>query len=145
MNKRIRKLLFFIIVFNIILFLFTTKTFAREISEDIDSIDDSQYPGIKAMIQDLKSRHPNWKFKVEYTNLSWEEVINAEHQGHSASVSPSNLVQADSPSYGGLWICEICENQRYDTGSWYCASVEALEYMMDPRNSLNDSDLFQFR
>ena len=100
--------------------------------------------GVKEQIKSLQTNHPTWVFKVEYTDLSWEEVINGEHQGHSASVSPSNLVQAGSNSYSGLWICEICGKQKYDSGSWYCASTEALEYMMDPRNSLNDSDLFQF-
>ena len=100
--------------------------------------------GIKAQIKDLQSKHPTWTFKVEYTDLTWEEVINGEHQGHSASTNPTNLVQAGSNSYGGLWICEICGKQRYDSGNWYCASMEALQYMMDPRNSLNDTDLFQF-
>ena len=100
--------------------------------------------GIKAKIKALKSAHPNWTFKVEYTNLTWEEVINGEHQGHSVSSSPSNLVTSTSSKHGGLWICEICGKQKYDTGSWYCASCEALEYMMDPRNSLNETDLFQF-
>ena len=96
------------------------------------------------MIKSLQAKHPTWTFKVEYTDLTWEEVINGEHQGHSASTNPSNLVESGSSSYGGLWICEICGKQKYDTGRWYCASTEALEYMMDPRNSLNDTDLFQF-
>ena len=43
-----------------------------------------------------------------------------------------------------MWICEICGKQVYDNGKLYCASKEAIEYMMDPRNSLNDTDLFQF-
>lgn len=94
------------------------------------------------MIKTLQANHPTWTFKVEYTDLTWEEVINGEHQGHTAD--PSNLVEAGSSSYGGLWICEICGKQRYDNGNLYCASREALEYMMDPRNSLNDTDLFQF-
>ncbi len=145
MNKRIRKLFFLLIVFNIIIFIScSSKVFAREVSDDINGIDDSQYPGMKQAIQTLQASHPNWKFKVEYTNLLWEEVINAEHQGHSTSTSPSNLSPADNAKYAGLWICEICGTQRYDTGSWYCASKEALEYMMDPRNSLNETDLFQF-
>lgn len=100
--------------------------------------------GIKEQIKALQANHPTWTFKVEYTDLTWEEVINGEHQGHSASTNPSNLVDSSSSSYGGLWICEICGKQVYDTGRWYCASKEALEYMMDPRNSLNDTDLFQF-
>ena len=144
MNKRIKKILILSIILNVFFILFSSKTFARNIDTNIDGIDDNLYPGIKQQIKSLQEQHPNWIFKVEYTDLTWEEVINGEHQGHSVSSSPSNLVPAGSASYGGLWICEICETQRYDTGSWYCASTEALEYMMDPRNSLNNTDLFQF-
>ena len=144
MNKRIKKILILSIILNVFFILFSSKTFARNIDTNIDGIDDNLYPGIKQQIKSLQEQHPNWIFKVEYTDLTWEEVINGEHQGHSVSSSPSNLVPASSASYGGLWICEICETQRYDTGSWYCASTEALEYMMDPRNSLNNTDLFQF-
>lgn len=144
MNKRIKKILILSIILNVFFILFSSKTFARNIDTNIDGIDDNLYPGIKQQIKSLQQEHPNWTFKVEYTDLTWEEVINGEHQGHSVSSSPSNLVPATSASYGGLWICEICGTQRYDTGSWYCASTEALEYMMDPRNSLNNSDLFQF-
>ena len=100
--------------------------------------------GMKASIKALQASHPNWTFKVEYTDLTWEEAINGEHQGHSTGTKPTNLVPAGRSSYAGLWICEICGKQTYDTGSWYCASTEALKYMMDPRNSLNETDLFQF-
>ena len=144
MNKRLKKLFLVFLILFILSILFSIKTFARDITTDINGIDESQYPGIKSKIQALQNNHPNWTFKVEYTNLSWEEVINGEHQGHSISTSPSNLSPADSASYEGLWICEICGRQRYDTGSWYCASKEALEYMIDPRNSVNETDLFQF-
>ena len=144
MNKRIKKILVISIVLNVFFILFSSKIFARTIDTNIDGIDDNLYPGIKQQIKSLQADHPNWIFKVEYTDLTWEEVINGEHQGHSVSSNPSNLVPAGSNSYGGLWICEICGTQKYDTGSWYCASTEALGYMMDPRNSLNNTDLFQF-
>lgn len=145
MNERLKKILFFIMIISIIVIsvFASIKVFAssRNISTDINGIDENQYPGIKSLIQDLQRKHPNWTFKVEYTGLDWNEVINAEHQGHTTS-APSNLIPSGS-NYGGLWICEICETQKYDSGL-YCASKEALEYMMDPRNSVNETDLFQF-
>lgn len=144
MNKRIEKIFLIFIIIYILGIICSSKSFARTIDTNIDGIDDNLYPGIKEQIKALQAAHPTWTFKVEYTDLTWEEVINGEHQGHSTSVSPSNLVNSNSSSYGGLWICEICGKQRYDSGSWYCASKEALEYMMDPRNSLNETDLFQF-
>ena len=43
-----------------------------------------------------------------------------------------------------MWFCPVCGTKSYDNGSLRCASMEALKYMMDPRNSLNSSDVFQF-
>lgn len=145
MYKGLKKILFFFIIFNVILLGFNLKSFARTQSTDINAIDDAQYPGIKSMIQSLQTSHPNWTIKVEYTDLQWEEVLNGEHQYHGPANNPTSLItNQNSNSYGGLWICEICGKQNCDSGKMYCASKEAIAYMMDPRNSLNTSDIFQF-
>lgn len=145
MNKIVKKILFFFFILNIYLLILSGNVFARTQSTDIDAIDDSLYPGIKEQIKALQASYPNWVFKVEYTDLEWDEVLNGEHQDHGAVNNPANLVtNTNSNSYGGLWICEICGTEKCDSGSWYCASKEAIAYMMDPRNSLNSSDVFQF-
>ena len=139
------KLIFILIMIILILqyFCFFTKTFAvnQTISQDIENIDSNTYPQIKEMIQNLKNEHQNWNFKILYTDLDWNEVIENEYVGHGSS--PRNLVPTSS-SYAGEWICPICGDTTYDSGKWHCASQSALKYMMDPRNSLNSSDVFQF-
>ena len=139
------KIIFILIMIILILqyFCFFTKVFAvnQTISQDIENIDSNKYPQIKEMIQKLKQEHPNWNFKILYTDLDWNEVIENEYVGHGAS--PRNLVPTNS-SYEGEWICSICGEKTYDSGKWHCASQSALKYMMDPRNSLNSSDIFQF-
>ena len=140
--KIISIILIFVLASSLLLALSQNKAYATNFSEDINSIDDSKYPGIKAMLQSLKSQYPNWNFKIMYTGLNWNDVITNEYTGHG--VSPKNLVQYTS-GYKGAWICPICgENRPYDNGTWRCASEQAIAYMMDPRNSLNVSDIFQF-
>lgn len=112
------------------------------LSRDVNALDDNLYPGFKSKINDLKAKHPNYTFLLYYTGLNWEDVLSAEFQGHS--YSPINLVQQND-RYNGKWICPICGSHRYDNGSWCCASKDALGYMMDPRNSINESDVFQFK
>lgn len=143
MTKMIKRLIIFFL-FIYILLSGSMVCFAGTVSTDINGIDDTLYPGVKAKIQALQTQYPNWIFKVEYTDLEWNEVINGEHQGHGAGNSARNLVPANNASYAGLWICEICGEVYYDTGKWYCASIEALEYMIDVRNSVNKTDVFQF-
>ena len=135
-------LIFVFLAYSLMTIFFNTKTYASQsISSDYNSLNESEYPGIKSMIASLKAQYPNWNFKILYTDLNWNDVISGEYQGHGTS--PKNLVQK-STNYQGEWICPICGDKPYDNGSWRCASEKAIAYMMDPRNSLNSSDIFQF-
>lgn len=146
MRKKI-KIISILIIINILVstiissIQFSTKAVNQNVSNDFNSIDTGKYPGIKEKIENLKREHPNWNFKILYTGIDWNEAITYEYTGHGKT--PKNLVP-DSSSYSGDWICGYCKDKKYDSGSWKCASVSAIKYMMDPRASLNSSDIFQF-
>ena len=150
MKKCIKKLLFILVL--IISYMvvnimsgserFSAFAVSQSVSTDINSIDSNQYPQIKEMLQKLKSQYPNWNFKILYTDIEWKDAIANEYVGHKSS--PRNLVTANNSKYDGEWICKICGEQKYDNGNWHCASEAAIAYMMDPRNSINYSDIFQF-
>ena len=107
------------------------------------NLSESKYPGYKELIDELKEKHPNWTFTLFYTKLDWEEVISNE--GHSDNREyPLNLVP-DSSEYPEDWKCEICGDKTYDNGTWLCASDKAIKSQMDPRNILNDEEIFQFK
>ena len=147
MEKNIRKILVIfvlIVAYIIISFIWSGKVFAvsQTTTTDINSIDSNQYPQIKEILQQLKSQHPNWNFKILYTDIEWSEAIANEYVGHGSS--PRNLVPANNAKYDGAWICSACGGKTYDSGNWHCASEAAIAYMMDPRNSANYSDIFQF-
>lgn len=142
MKKNI-KIVTFLLIINIIfnLFIYSVNGVYQTVSNDINSIDTSKYPGIKEKLDSLKNEHPNWNFKILYTGIDWNEAITYQYTGHGSS--PKNLVP-DSSSYRGDWVCAYCGDKKYDSGSWKCASISAIKYMMDPRASLNSSDIFQF-
>ena len=146
--KTLKKILASIIILTIITYILSSiiiqnKSLAvtQSTSTDINSIDTAKYPGIKEKIQALQKKYPNWKFKILYTGLDFNEVIANEYTGHGKS--PKNLIYK-SANYQAAWICSICKERIYDNGNWRCASEEAIKYMMDPRNSINESDIFQF-
>lgn len=147
MNKKIKiisLILILTVVINILMsVVIKNKTYAvtQSFSTDIENINESKYPGIKQRIKQLQSQYPNWNFKILYTGLDWNQVISNEYTGHGTS--PKNLVYKTS-NYQGKWICAICGEKGYDNGNWKCASEQAIKYMMDPRNSLDTSDIFQF-
>ena len=147
MNRK-AKFLSLMIILNIMLsicincFKFDVNATTQSISSDINAIDNNLYPAIKSMINSLKSSHPNWNFKILYTDIEFKDAVMYEYMGHEDS--PKSLVPANNSKYDGCWICPICGKNDFDTGKWYCASESAIKYMMDPRNSLNSNDIFQF-
>ena len=142
-NMKLRILIIMILLYILMSVLVVCNAAtAGTLSRDINSIDNNKYPGFKTQINNLKSKHSNYTFLVYYTGLDWNEVLTSEYQYHG--VSPLNLFQVGT-KYNGMWQCPICGNRNYDNGSWCCASLEAISYMMDPRNSINESDIFQFK
>lgn len=129
------KLVSMLILFVILIFINQTKavTNIRPREEITDKLEN--YPGYIELINNLKKAHPNWNFRILYTGLDWNTVIRNE------ATHGRNLVSASKAS---AWICSTCGDKLYDNGSWKCASEAAISYYMDPRNSLNESYVFQF-
>ena len=99
------------------------------------NIDTKKYPGYKELLDNIQSAHPTWTIELLYTGLNFNSAVYGEYSNHSA-----NLVPASS---GSAWICSICGTRLYDTG-WYGASEKAIAYYMDPRNFLNENNVYQF-
>lgn len=128
LNKMVYIIISIILISYIFIFLFTNVSNAA-------SDDFSQYPGYQELINELKKEFPNSEFKILKTGLDWNQVIKNETTAHHGR----NLTSNSSSD----WICPVCKNKQYETG-WYCASSATVSYYMDPRNSLNANDIFQF-
>lgn len=103
-------------------------------TSNFSTLNESKYPGYKALLQKVQNQHPNWIITVKYTGLDWNTAVNQEDQ--LIGGSPKSLTQ-----YGNQWKNG---NTQYGTG-WYRASKAAIAYMMDPRNSLDEGYIFQFQ
>ena len=84
---------------------------------------------------ELQLSHRDWVFEpVEISDLTWDRIVEKE-------LTPSwNLVPA------GKGYAAYCakDAKAYDSGAWYQASREAIAYFMDPRNWLNEREIFMF-
>ena len=99
------------------------------------NIDSNKYPGIESAINKLVEAHPNWEFEILYTGLDFNTVVKGEYEYANKQ---ANLVY--TPTYKGDWIAP----NPYVSGQWASASYKGIAYFMDPRNFLNDDDVFQF-
>ena len=99
-------------------------------------IDDTKYPGYRDKLLALKKAHPEWTFTLYYTGIHWNTALYNETEGYHGR----SLVQGKV----GEWICSKCGEKVYDGSDWLCASETAVAHLMDPRNYLTESHLFQF-
>ena len=99
---------------------------AKTTYEDIEKFPDSY----KSALYALKEKHPNWTFEVMETGLDWSTVVANEMNPDYRSLVPTYF---DSKFVG----------RNYGDG-WACATQEAVEYYLDPRNWLTEDYIFQF-
>ncbi len=94
-------------------------------------------------LKQLHENHPTWKFTAVQTGLDWNEVVAKE------SVFGRNLVERNAKD-----SFKSMEEGAYDfaNGTWYgldgnnwvAASTDAIKYYLDPRNFLNENNIFMF-
>ncbi len=80
----------------------------------------------------LHKKHPKWKFVAQRTHIDWTYAINR------SSRPGINLVEP------GQWNLRDKKNNRSYDGRWKQANKTAIKYYMDPRNFLDDKDIYQF-
>ena len=80
--------------------------------------------------------HPNWTFEPILVPEKWEQVLYYE-----VDENPARSLITKNEAYAAYR--HESNTTLYDTGH-YQASHAAVAYFMDPRNFLNEKDIFQF-
>lgn len=100
----------------------------------------------KPYLRQLHAEHPTWIFEAMQTGLSWNMTIKNE------MVFRRNLVPNRSTYVSSWKDVENIESFDWVNNDWVLisspywvqASKMGVEYIMDPRNFLNDDYIFQF-
>jgi len=113
-------------------------------SEDFEeALENEGFPeSYKYYLRKIHANHPEWIFRAQHTDLNWDDVIAKESKVSINLVHKSSDESWKSREYGA-----IDSNGNYvefDSGGWVAASSGIIKYYMDPRNFLNDTDVFQF-
>lgn len=91
----------------------------------------------------LHKKYPNWQFEAVNTGLSWDDVIKNESK-NGVNLVPSSGDDSTKSTASGAYDWYKNKWTIYDGSSWVAASPTYIAYYMDPRNFLNDTDIFQF-
>lgn len=77
----------------------------------------------------LHAKHPKWIFKAENTGVKFLSAVNGESERNYTQITESAYLQSYSLS---------------EAGGWRTASDGYVAYMIDPRNYLNEQNIFAF-
>lgn len=90
----------------------------------------------------LRELHSNWKFTAYNTGLDWNEVLTNE------SIVGLSYIQSSNPLYlsldEGSYNATTGTYNQMETGGWYAANKATVAYYMDPRNFLDEKQIFMF-
>ena len=95
----------------------------------------------KANIKALKASYPNWSFVAVDTGLDWTTAVSSEYSGKLNSIYSTYPVngKCGAPLYYLYTPVTLRDN-----GPYYRAAEGTIASYMDPRNFLNDTDIFMF-
>ena len=85
----------------------------------------------KTRLRTLHSAHPNWGYVAYKTGISWDTALKKE------SKSKVSLIHKSYPSSYRSGTTQV-------EPGWYNASSKVVAYYMDPRNFLNEDNIYMF-
>jgi beta-N-acetylglucosaminidase len=118
-----------------------------EVSADTDYREELTAAGFPESYLDslvaLHETYPDWKFEAVETWLDWSTVIEKESK-NGVNLVPKSGDDSTKSTASGAYDWTTNTWTVYDGSSWVGASSDYIAYYMDPRNFLNDTDIFQF-
>ena len=97
----------------------------------------------KQSLRALHQTYPYWQFKAFKTGINWNTVLKAESKLGVNLISNSKS-KAWKSTEEGAYDAETGKWKVFDGSTWVAASKKAIAYYMDPRNFLNERNIFQF-
>lgn len=98
----------------------------------------------KQRLRVLHEQYPKWVFQAQHTNLEWADVIAAETKLGMNLVTGTAISSWKSTQTGAYnWETSTWKND-FDSGNWVMASEALISFYIDPRNMLDDTNVFQF-
>ena len=102
-------------------------------------------------LSNLHINHPNWQFRVFRANIDFNKMISIEYTEHSKGWS---LIEDTGSYYDGYkstdsWSYSYLTNKFSNNFSgggtyWFAANKNTIAYYLDPRNFLNEKQVFMF-
>lgn len=129
----------------------------NEYTPDVDFdayLEAQKFPeSYRAALKELHAKYPKWVFVADYVGIDWNTMVSKQNTVGRSLISNSSIsswksietnVNADGTYSSPYYNWDNSTWYPYDGNSWMQASKELLEYTLDPRNFLNETNVFMF-
>ncbi|MGI6607726.1 MAG: hypothetical protein ACOX1F_01920 [Erysipelotrichaceae bacterium] len=96
----------------------------------------------KEYLRFLHTKYPEWIFKAFHTNIIFADILKAQSALRKSLISGNNLALRSTQP--GAYDPATGQFIPLDGNNWFQANSETIAYYLDPRNFLNEQDIFQF-
>lgn len=136
--SQLKRVLFVIMLIIAVMTLFSDLAFA----DDSDYITKSGFPkSHKTRLKKLHKLHPTWKFTPVKTGIKWNDAV----KKMTANPAVNTIWYSYTPSYKTVRKGRYNYlKDTYSGGKFPAASSKAVKYFMDPRNFLDERNVFLF-
>ena len=132
---------------------YAISTFITNVQDKIEYKEDADFEAYlnaqgfpesyKNALRQLHAKYPKWVFVADHLNYTWDTAL------ANQSVTGRSLIGKNEKS---SWKSLETNSYNWDTGTWYtfdggawcAASKELVAYYMDPRNFLNETNIWMF-
>ena len=97
----------------------------------------------KEGLRQLHASHPNWVFVADHNGTDWNTMVQQQNVKTRSLVHKDNISSWKSMA-DGCYDWEKGEWYSFDSGGYVQASSELVQYVLDPRNFLNETYIFMF-
>ena len=132
MSKKVMVLSIIVAILSMIVVPITKSYAATTYTQTLKSGISNFPKEYQAALKKIQELHPKWTFEAYYTGLSWDTLILNETATHGRN----RVISSSDYS----WKCS-CGNLA---SGYVCASEGITKYYLDPRNFLNEVNIFQF-
>ena len=103
----------------------------------------------KPYLRELHSKYPNWKFEPYNVGVNFETVVDNEMDPPRSGMGNKSLVAKSADSLlkrntSADYNAATGEYIYKDSSSWVSAARTTVAWFLDPRNFLNEVNIFQF-
>ncbi|MBR6573158.1 MAG: SH3 domain-containing protein [Clostridia bacterium] len=97
----------------------------------------------KVLLRKLHANHPNWIFLGDKLNVSWADAFAAQNKNgksliHGTAKASWKSMEQDAYNWNQGYYYEK------DSGGWVVAAKEVVAYYLEPRNFLNEDNIYVF-